>query len=554
MRSVLPIALVALIFSICNCNGLAIHILSDPRNSKRSNGNGTLPGPTECGFVGNSDIYGIGIRVGYYTQTLSVWLANYFVLSEARLLRSINLLFLLAVFIGLIWMSHMPSQIHAIEAYILLMLLITTWHVGVLDNTRFTRKHYKSTAMTHFVRIITMSSISGYYFWFWWFGVNLMAKTPCGTFVWAVVKTSLFDWVCVLNKTIAACFLVTVFWMHLGDFIDLVRHTHSTHTIGPDYFSRLGEFLQSVLHQQNEAEAEVKDGQQRHERTPPPPIWMDILSQDVQSLESKIDNNHLGLAIHIALPPSPCIPLSSQESHIQGYCASAETTQKESSLPSPMDLLEAENFLKHILAVQLQNHSAYRVCLFRDTRWAFNIYMMKFHSPRYYWKRLCAIKAHRPLRLDILAPILSHLMHFETWRHSGIPSAIETAVTATNHKTITPLALHTILTLHAVELPTSRRPPNILLSACWSLLLCITMVLSIELSLVWNHIHGMGNLGTVGQMIPAILGSGGLVRVLWIWWSRLSVAPEEREEFEAAQGVKECVELYEQVKLQYLAN
>ena len=33
---------------------------------------------TRCGFVGDSDVYGVGIRVGYFTQTVSGSLSRFY--------------------------------------------------------------------------------------------------------------------------------------------------------------------------------------------------------------------------------------------------------------------------------------------------------------------------------------------------------------------------------------------------------------------------------------------------------------------------------------------
>lgn len=108
-------------------------------------GNETIP----CGFQGNSDIYGIGIRIGYYTEALSVWFSNYFVLSESKILRSVNLLFSIALFIGLAWLSHMPAKFHAIEGYFLNHLFVATWGIGVVDKSRFTRKYWRFSKPCH---------------------------------------------------------------------------------------------------------------------------------------------------------------------------------------------------------------------------------------------------------------------------------------------------------------------------------------------------------------------------------------------------------------------
>ena len=75
-----------------------------------------MASPQTCGFEGNPDIYGIGIRVGFYTQALAAWYANYFLASEARSLRSVNLIFLFALAVCLLVYSANPSEKQAVEA------------------------------------------------------------------------------------------------------------------------------------------------------------------------------------------------------------------------------------------------------------------------------------------------------------------------------------------------------------------------------------------------------------------------------------------------------
>lgn len=72
--------------------------------------------------------------------------------------------------------------------------------------------------------------------------------------------------------------------------------------------------------------------------------------------------------------------------------------------------------------------------------------------------------------------------------------------------------------------------------------MCVELILSIELSLYWNHVGGMGNVGAPGQLIPAIIGIGGLVKVLWIWWSTEDAV--EKVEDGMGKELRECVEVY----------
>ena len=53
-----------------------------------------------CTFAGTSDVFGIGIRIGYYSQVLAIWFSNYFYNREISSLRATNTLFLVAVVIA----------------------------------------------------------------------------------------------------------------------------------------------------------------------------------------------------------------------------------------------------------------------------------------------------------------------------------------------------------------------------------------------------------------------------------------------------------------------
>lgn len=60
----------------------------------------------------------MGIRLGYYTQALSVWAANLWVPREAHFLHSVNILFIIAMIIGIGYLSHDPGNIYAIANFI----------------------------------------------------------------------------------------------------------------------------------------------------------------------------------------------------------------------------------------------------------------------------------------------------------------------------------------------------------------------------------------------------------------------------------------------------
>jgi hypothetical protein len=52
----------------------------------------------------------------------------------------------------------------------------------------------------------------------------------------------------------------------------------------------------------------------------------------------------------------------------------------------------------------------------------------------------------------------------------------------------------------------------------------VYMVLAIELTLVWNSILGVYTIGTVGQLIPFVIGAAGLLKVFYKIFAKKFIA------------------------------
>jgi hypothetical protein len=93
------------------------------------------------GFYGNSDLYGLGeclntlcffrlqkwiltcilgIRIGYYTTALSIWVGNLWAPLEIYYIRHVTTVFLISVLIGVSVYSMNPSQVYLIEPFMLM--------------------------------------------------------------------------------------------------------------------------------------------------------------------------------------------------------------------------------------------------------------------------------------------------------------------------------------------------------------------------------------------------------------------------------------------------
>jgi hypothetical protein len=72
-----------------------------------------------CGFQGNNDMYGLGVRLGAYIQWLSTILAYNLLKSEISSMSSVNMCYELALLTSLIWFTiSNGSDLQAIEPFL----------------------------------------------------------------------------------------------------------------------------------------------------------------------------------------------------------------------------------------------------------------------------------------------------------------------------------------------------------------------------------------------------------------------------------------------------
>lgn len=559
----------------------------DPCSSLVTNRSIILPGSrlnetqtssNQCGFTGNSDLYGIGIRLGYYTQAISVWFANYFVLSEAKVLRSVNLLFLVALFIALAWLSHQPQQTYAIEVFLLLRLLFATWYVGVLDRSRFSKKHGRKRIMRIVVRECALLGMLSYTVWFAWIGLDRMEKTPCGTWIFFAAKLNLYGTYRSAYKVLSISALSFGTIKQCDTANQLFQYWRNTAMRSPDYFARLRQALLVEHFQYHTSCSNSCDQQHSHrglEEDDPPPrmsgsrpsspsppavLIRDEMDKDA-SIESCRTNNSTSVrsdiprqnfsdaATQCNLPdttPRPPMEICTNEN---SSLAINDPTLEP--LPSLDHLIEAQRWLEAIIAIDVADHSSW---CYQIPGLPIKMFLPSIHSPKQIFARMTALYNLRPFRFSILIPLARHINSLCKFGWYKYPLMLEAALQHPCHKQISKSTLLATIALHKAQLPTSRPTPHVIWSACVSFAMCVELVLSIELSIYWNRIGGMGNVGAPGQLIPAIIGIGGLVRVVWVWWCRDvdAVGGEVEEEDDDDDGVgkelRGCVEVYQRLK------
>jgi hypothetical protein len=131
-----------------------------------------------CSFTGNTDMYGLGIRVGFYLQWYSTILASWIAPSEVPSMRLSNSFFVAATFIALI-IQVARDNLNTSEIYIILLLTfggylyfvpLYIWRLLTCcepryDPSRFSRVENKRVfSLLNFMLLI---SVSAYQLWFW---------------------------------------------------------------------------------------------------------------------------------------------------------------------------------------------------------------------------------------------------------------------------------------------------------------------------------------------------------------------------------------------------
>jgi hypothetical protein len=119
---------------LLSCCSFRVQSLALPVEIKHEVRQNAPASMASCVLNGNSDLYGLGIRLGVYFQLISTLLANHFLADALREAWDANTIFLLSIFIAIIKSSVSVDNLTAPEAFVLLQMLfaflIAVYHIG----------------------------------------------------------------------------------------------------------------------------------------------------------------------------------------------------------------------------------------------------------------------------------------------------------------------------------------------------------------------------------------------------------------------------------------
>lgn len=149
-----------------------------------------------CGYDGNADLYGLGIRLAFYLQWTSSWIIDRWYLQERRNLHETYTVFVLALMITIVVITAQNQPIFAADLIILSYIIFGgTFTAFTIQTRKRSRSMKTETSEISFIVLVTvvvvMTAALIYYAWFWLYGARrYFSATPCGTFFFLFGKIS----------------------------------------------------------------------------------------------------------------------------------------------------------------------------------------------------------------------------------------------------------------------------------------------------------------------------------------------------------------------------
>jgi hypothetical protein len=161
-----------------------------------------------CGFQGNPDLYGLGIRLGVYFQWASAQIIYGWYPEGRNDLAESYLVFLFAIIVAVIVITAQAEPTYAGEILILIYIIFGGIYTVLGGGARQHHLNRIKKSSVHYAQLFTfsiiMTSTCIYCSWFWLHGLrHNVLQTPCGTYGFLFTKVSLYNES--VSKFFAAC-------------------------------------------------------------------------------------------------------------------------------------------------------------------------------------------------------------------------------------------------------------------------------------------------------------------------------------------------------------
>jgi hypothetical protein len=157
-----------------------------------------------CIFDGNSDMYGLGIRIGFYLQWFGAIFASWLARSEVPGLRFTNALFVAATFLALVIQTARDvSGLQVVEVYIILLLTfggylalvpLYIWRLFTRCNPYWDPTRYPIVdpgLVFSNLNLLLFIAVLSFEFWYWFDRLPQLTQQTCQQYGFFFAKIQL---------------------------------------------------------------------------------------------------------------------------------------------------------------------------------------------------------------------------------------------------------------------------------------------------------------------------------------------------------------------------
>lgn len=535
------------------------------------------PDYSKHGFQGNPDIYGIGIRVGYYTQAASLWVANLFAPQEAPFLQRLAQLFTISMLVGICQLSTQRLTTHSVEPFLLMQIAYNISFMGIYGYPTQELLKWERRYSQEFTAGILTVALHCYDLWYWWIGRLVLIPTngPEGSPIYFpyIGREDLYGWVHHLAKVGVSVMLgvylivivmlaaygyqqwrmdrdmppskfasLTIRWLEEARFADpvdaVLEKPTSVWISQDDKSSNVVETRRSIFAKlrristlsSDDTESKDDDISQLSPEsvfTTEKPIiqTQEILMADIddvvtdQEAQQDLSSPELVHHTNTSIFRTAFLGRSWSTKSKTSKCRAHRRNRRSISHQ------DRQSYTSHIIFPSNNSYKPSFTQLLEADAFLAAVYPQE---PRRFrdrtWLRdwllapltlLSVLLTHR-LRLRLLLATLSYGSNLGFTCHVSYPSIVRRTLTHPSYPTLSWRDIAILSRIKLILNPPA--PPSMTrrLWQAWTLFgACAVLVIATELTLQWNYVTGINNINSVGQLVPFSVGVGALIRVCW---------------------------------------
>lgn len=151
----------------------------------------------QCGFDGDQDMYGLGIRIGYYVQWIATVFGAYFTPKIVSSAFEANAIFNIGMLAGLVYSTmRRGNTMYVIEPVLVLGFSIGGAIVGLLDPKNVHDPKNIKSVRARLVHLCGTGALSipllVYWTWYSFYGMDTMTYNHCATYTFFLAKVDIW--------------------------------------------------------------------------------------------------------------------------------------------------------------------------------------------------------------------------------------------------------------------------------------------------------------------------------------------------------------------------